>query len=150
MKKFRYLILCGLSLFLTSCASVPMASTAEDTAAKQFGSTTSKANVYVYRGAGVGTALLVQIIMDGRITGSLAPNTYQKLALSPGSHTISTGGAFGNVASATLHAQGGRNYFYKTGPTMGLVMPRVKLEQVDEQTGRAAVMKLKRAAASSY
>lgn len=150
MKSVALFLLGGAALLLASCASVPMASATDDAAAKRFETSPDQANVYVYRGSGVGTALTVQMIVDGRITGSLAPNTYQMTRVSPGSHVISTGGAFENVERSTVNAAGGRNYFFKVGPTMGLVLARVKLEPVDETTGRAAVLRLKRAEASSY
>lgn len=135
---------------LSGCASVPMTSESEDLAAKQFAPPAGKAHVYVYRGGGVGTAVVAQTILDGRITGSLAPNTYELLIVSPGSHVLTTSGGFENVEQVNFQSSAGQNYFFKLGLGMGLVMPRVSLKQVDEETGREAVRGSKRAQAATY
>ena len=68
MKKLLPLII----LMLARCATVPMASEAEDAEAKRFQTLPGQANLYVFRDIGVGTALTFQAAVDGRLIGLIA------------------------------------------------------------------------------
>lgn len=137
-------------ILLTGCASVPMADTSLDYEAKKFNPESGKANIYINRGGGVGTALTLQTIFDGRITGTLAPHTYQLLSVPAGDHVVSIGGENQNAAQSKFKAELGKNYFFDVGFSMGWVSPRVHLEMVDEQTGRLELKDSKRAESSNY
>ena len=145
------LAIIGLAALLAAgCASVPMTDTAQDFEAKKFVPESGKASIYINRGGGVGTALALQIIFDGRIVGTLAPHTYQLLSVPAGDHILATGGQTQNAAQSKFKAEQGKNYFFDVGYSMGWVSPRVHLDMVDEQTGQAAVKNSKRAEATTF
>lgn len=150
MKKLNLLLVAVGCVFLGGCASVPMTSTSLDGEAKRFSPETGKASVYVNRGGGIGTAVTVQTVLDGRIVGSLAPNTYQLLSVSPGERVLSTGAGAENVEQIRFNAEAGRNYFFRVSLAMGWALPRIHLRQIDDEEGRKAVHKSKRAESATY
>ena len=76
MRKLSSLMLIACSALLVGCASVPMTSAALDSEAKKFIAEHGKANIYVNRGGELGRSSVFPTLLDGRIVGSLAPNTY--------------------------------------------------------------------------
>ncbi|MDW8308470.1 MAG: DUF2846 domain-containing protein [Verrucomicrobiales bacterium] len=140
--------LCGM--LLGGCASVPMTSASLDSEAKTFTPPPGKANIYVNRGGGLGTAVTVQVILDGRVVGALAPNTYMLLSVPPGEHVLSTGAGAEKVEIQKLNAEAGKNYFYRVSLAMGWVMARVHLRPMTEEEGRKAVLGSKRAEAVTF
>ena len=149
MKRIKLTIwLVGIGL-LAGCASVPMTSPTLDSQAKAFTPEPGKANIYVNRGGGMGSALEFQVVLDGRISGSLAPHTFQLLSVSPGAHTLLVQGAE-NVQQQKLDAEAGKNYFYRVSVHMGWASGRAHLDPLSEIEGRKEVMDSKRAEAVSY
>jgi hypothetical protein len=145
------LIIIGLAALLAAgCASVPMTTGSLDLKAKKFAPDPGKASIYVNRDGGIGTAVTIQTVLDGRIVGSLAPHTYQFLSVTSGEHVLSTGAGTQNVEQEKLNVEAGKNYFFKVGLAMGWVSPRVHLEQIDEQEGRNEVNNSKRAEATNF
>lgn len=138
------------TMMLVGCASVPMTSASLDREAKTFVPEAGKANIYVVRCGGIGTAVVVQNQLDGRVAGSLAPNTYQMMSVAPGEHVLSTGPGAENVEQVKINAEAGKNYFYKASIAMGWALPRVHLKPMEEQKGRKTVTRLKRAEAMTY
>lgn len=138
----------GLAV-LSGCASVPMTSAALDAEGKKFVPESGKASIYVNRAGGMGTAVTVQTVLDGRIVGALAPNTYQLLSVTAGQHILSTSG-LENVEQVKIDAEAGNNYFYRLSLGMGWMTPRAHIKSVDEEEGRRDVLKSKRAEAASY
>jgi len=150
MNKLNVLALMVCGALLAGCASVPMASAHLDLEAKKFIPDPGKASVYVSRGVGTAWGYPVQIVLDGRIVGSLAQSTYQMLRVPPGDHIISTGGQFENVDQVKFTAEAGKDYFFDVGFGMGWAQPRVHLEQLGEEEGRKAVTGSKRAESANY
>jgi len=149
MKKLSLPFLAVCSLLLAGCASVPMASASADAEGKQFAPQPGRANIYISRGMGVGSALVFQTILDGRIAGALAPNTYQLLSVPAGQHTLIVS-ATENVQQTTLTVQPGRNYFVEVSVSMGWTRGHANIETVSDAEGRRQVLGSKRAAANSY
>ncbi len=137
------------SLLLASCSTVPMSSASADSEAKQFTPPPGRANVYITRGFGVGSALVFQTILDGRIAGALSTNTYQLLSVPSGQHTLIVT-ATENVEQTTLNVQSGRNYFVQVSVKMGWLRGRVSIQHISETEGRSMVLSSKRAAANTY
>jgi hypothetical protein len=127
-----------------------MVSASLDAEAKTFTPEPGKASIYVNRGGGVGTAVTVQTLLDGRVVGSLAPYTFQVLSVTPGPHVLTTGGGAESVEQQKITAEAGRNYFFKLSLSMGWALPRVHLRPMEEREGRAAVLDSKRADAMNY
>ena len=135
----KTLALCALSVLVlaSGCASVQMASSEQDTAAKSFAVKPDKANIYVYRNETMGAALKMPVALDGKLMGDTASKTYLLLEVNPGSHTVVS--KTENDSSVTLNTVAGRNYFLWQEVKMGLMTARSNLQEVDEATGKAGV-----------
>jgi len=149
MKKLNLFVLALSGLLLVSCASVPLASSSADAEAKQFTPQSGRASIYVTRSFGVGSAIIFQTILDGRITGALAPNTYQLLSVPPGQHTLIVT-ATENIQQTTMIVQPGRNYFVEVSVSMGWIKGRANIQSIADAEGRRQVLSSKRAAATTY
>jgi hypothetical protein len=132
----------------SGCASVPMASSEQDTAAKSFATKPGKANVYVYRNESMGAAIKMPVAVNGKLVGDTAAKTYLLLEVAPGQHTITS--KTENDSSVTVNAVAGNNYFLWQEVKMGLMVARSNLQQVDEKTGRAGVEECKLVEASKF
>ncbi len=127
-------------LFLSGCASVPMASAEDDNIKKQFKSPPRDASgLYIYRNTNFGGALKKSVYVDGKLIGETAPMTYFYTMVKAGNHTLSTESEFGEN-DLQLKTEGGRNYFINQSIKMGLFVGGANLELVDEKTGRNGVL----------
>lgn len=136
----RKLKLVGLLLsavIATGCASVPMASTEADAAAKTFQQTPGMANLYIYRNESFGAAVKMPLLLDGQIAGDTAAKTYILKSVAPGSHVITS--KTENDATLTVDTAPGKNYFIWQEVKMGAFSARSDLHLVDEATGKAGV-----------
>jgi sensor c-di-GMP phosphodiesterase-like protein len=115
---------------LAGCASVPMADTSLDAAAKTFATTPDKANIYVYRHESLGAAIKMKVQLDGQYVGSTAAKTYMLLTVQPGHHTIASSAE--NSSAVELQTQAGQNYFVWQEVKMGAFSAGSKLQSVDE------------------
>jgi len=139
----KTLALCALLVLVlaSGCASVQMASSEQDTAAKSFAVKPGKAIIYVYRNETMGAALKMPVALDGKLMGDTASKTYLLLEVNPGQHTVVS--KTENDSSVTLNTVAGRNYFLWQEVKMGLLMARSNLQEVDEATGKAGVAECK-------
>ena len=137
-----------IALLLTSCAAtVPMMSERDDGLAKQFRpAPLNKSNIYLYRDEFLGSAVAFNISLDGHMEGQTGAQTYYLWTVNPGRHVISS--AEENVDTITLYTKPGKNYYIWQEVKMGMFSPRVALHQVDEATGKQAVLQCKRAKSS--
>ena len=136
-------LLLALAVLLTGCVSVPMASDAEDGAAKAFAAKPDRANVYVYRNETFGAAIPMTVSINGRVAGQTGPQTYFMWEVEPGLHEISSHAE--TVSTIQITAQAGKSYYIWQEVKMGLFMARSQLQQMDEETGRKGVLECKRA-----
>jgi uncharacterized protein DUF2846 len=125
----------------SGCASVPMASADQDTAAKSFKPKQGQANIYVYRNETMGAAIKMPVALNGRLVGDTASKTYLLLEVPPGQHTVTS--KTENDSTVTVNAAAGSNYFLWQEVKMGFAVARSNLQQVDEKTGRAGVEECK-------
>jgi hypothetical protein len=130
--------LLGASL-VTGCASVQMASPAEDSAAKAYKVDSTKANIYIYRNETFGAALKMPVTLDNASVGETASKTYIFRQVNPGTHAITSQGK----DTLTLETTAGNNYFVWQEVKMGLVSGGSKLNLVDEAKGKAGVAECK-------
>jgi Protein of unknown function (DUF2846) len=143
----RLIVVAFLVGMVTSigCASVPMASEEMDALGKQFSSPPSgKAGLYVYRDSFGGQALKKAVYIDSSMIGTTANKVYFYRVISPGSHTLSTESEFSDN-SITFQANRGTNHFARQYIKMGLLSGGAGLEMVDEEEGKKAVLRCKRA-----
>jgi len=123
------------------CASVPMASSEMDSAAKSFAVKPGKANIYVFRNESMGAALKMTLVLDGKLVGSTAAKTYVLLEVAPGNHTLIS--KTENDSTLTVSTVAGRNYFVWQEVKMGAFSARSALQLVDETKGRAGIAECK-------
>lgn len=139
----KMLALCALAVLVlaSGCASVQMASSDQDAAAKSFAVKPGKANIYVYRNETMGAAMKMHVMLDGKPVGDTASKTYLVLEVAPGPHTVVS--KTENESTVTVNAAPGRNYFLWQEVKMGLMTARSNLQEVDEATGKAGVAECK-------
>ena len=129
------------AMLASGCASVQMASDAQDSAAKSFQVKPGKANIYVFRNENFGAALKMPVALNGRLVGDTAAKTYLLLEVDPGRHTVVS--KTENDSTVEVNAVAGQNYFLWQEVKMGLMSARSNLQLVDEATGRAGVNECK-------
>lgn len=128
------------------CASVPMASSQQDTAAKQFHAPADKSRIYLYRNETFGSAIKMAVSLDGKSMGQTGPHTYFMWDVAPGRHTIES--LTENTPKLTLDTKPGQLYFVWQEVKMGFLSPRSALHKVDRQTGEKGVMECRLAKSS--
>jgi len=131
----------GLIMLLSACASVPMATDSEDTAAKQATPPAGKALVYVYRNETLGAAIKMPVTLDGRLAGETASKTYFMFTVDSGTHEI---GSIGETnQKLNLKCEAGKTYYVWQEMKMGMWAPNSLLNLVDAATGREALKECK-------
>lgn len=141
-----YVLFLGMLLLLSGCASVPMATDADDSMAKQFTVAADKAKIYVYRNEMMGAAIPMVVSLDGKVAGKSAAKTYFVWEVAPGAHEIMSQGE--KDKAITVNAEAGKTYFVWQEVKMGAFIAGSKLQQVDDATGKAGVQECKMAASS--
>jgi len=140
-KKVLMLLTLVLSVYLTGCATVPMAPTADDQLRKQFSAPSEgSAGLYIYRNSHFGAALTKTIYIDGQLVGATAPMSYFYREVSPGQHTLSTQSEFGNN-DLIIMTNPGMNYYVRQYIKMGVFVGGANLELVLEEDGKKGVSK---------
>jgi len=143
LRKALMLLTLVLSIYLTGCATVPMATTEDDQLRKQFTAPSEgKAGVYMYRNSNFGSALTKTISIDGQLVGATAPMTYFYREVSPGQHTLSTQSEFGNN-DLIVKTDQGMNYFVRQYIKIGVFVGGANLELVSEEEGKKGVSECK-------
>lgn len=141
MKRTFLISIVAVAALLGGCASVAMAPSSADTAAKTFQTTPGKANIYIFRDETFGAAIHLPVALDGNSIGSTAAKTYFLVTVDPGSHTISSGDS-----KVTLDTEAGKNYFVWQEVKMGVLEAHAKLHIVDTAKGEAGVKNCRLAA----
>jgi hypothetical protein len=130
---------------ISGCASVPMASLEQDTAAKQFQVRKGYSNIYLYRNETFGSAIAMTVSLDGKMAGRTGPKTYFVWEVAPGKHDIASHTE--NTARITINAMEGRNHFVWQEVKMGMFQPGSQLHESSEEEGKNGVLECKRAVA---
>lgn len=142
MKKL--LLAAAVAVNLVGCASVQMADTQQDAAAKQFKVAADKAGVYVYRNESIGAAIKMDVLVDDKPVGQTAANTYIYTEVKPGKHTVTSKSE--NTDTVEIDAKPGLLYFIWQEVKMGVLYARTKLHVVSEADGKKGVNETKRVA----
>jgi hypothetical protein len=130
------------ALLASGCASVPMADTTQDTAAKTFVAPRDKAGIYIFRNETFGAAVKMDVFVDGQPLGETVAKSYFYVEVEPGIRTVT--GKSENESSVRFHALAGKLYFIWQEVKMGLLYARNELKLVDEKEGRTGVMESQR------
>ena len=129
---------------LCGCASVPMAPIAADNQAKQFQPVPDKGVLYIYRSESFGGAVKMDVMVDSALIGDTAAETYFRMELPPGKHTIVSKAE--NTDEVDIDVQPGQLYFVWQEVKMGILYARNKLHIVQAGEGEAGVRECKLAA----
>lgn len=130
------------SMLLGGCASVPLASNAENAAAKSFPAPENgKAGLYVYRDSFAGKALKKDVYLDGRCLGETSDKVffYQQITTNQ-PHMLGTESEF-SPNNLTINAISGKNYFVRQYIKMGVFVGGAGLQEVSESEGMRVVSK---------
>lgn len=144
---FNKMTLLGVfTVLVTGCASVPMESKDASDQAKRFAAPSQgQAGLYIYRSAGVGSALKKDIWVDGKCVGESAPNVFFYEEVKGNQEvTIATESEF-SPNEIKLAVANGINYFIKQYIKMGVFVGGSNLEVVGEAEGKEAVKSLEMA-----
>ncbi len=137
-------------VFISGCASVPMASINQDTAMKTFAPPSSdKAGLYIFRDTFRGQGMKKKIYIDGVELAESANKVYFYIALTPGTHTISTADNYDNH-KVTFTAESGKNYFAEQFIEMRLTDSLAGIKMVSDAAGKAGVLQSNLATSKSY
>jgi hypothetical protein len=143
LKKIIIAIAVSSTIFITGCASVPMASPDADKTLKEFASPTEgKSGLYIYRNSSFGAALKKTIRVDGVILGESARYTYFYKELEPGVHEVATESEFSDN-KISIEFQKGINYFVQQYIKLGAFVGGANIKQVPEEEGKKGVLECK-------
>ena len=141
----RFLLNSASSLFviltLANCASVPMASSENDVAAKKFEVPANKSRIYVFRNETLGSALKFTLALDGKIAGQTAADVYYFWDVEPGKHEVACLGD-SNV-NISVNTKAGTSTFVWQEVKMGFWVGQCALHEVNKEEGKAAVRSCK-------
>lgn len=126
------------SMILVGCAArVPMASEEEDEAIKTFAAKADVAGLYIYRNESMGKLFRMDVELDGKPLGQIGSGTFFYLEVAPGRHTVTSHAE--NTSEVTFDAVAGKPLYIWNEVKMGLLKPRVQLQVVDSDKGKAGV-----------
>ena len=139
MKKL--FVAAAIAVNLVGCASVNMGTPQADAAAKQFVAPADKAGVYIYRNESMGSAVKMDVDLDGQPIGQTVAKTYLYKEVPAGKHTITSKAE--NDSTVEVDAKPGMLYYVWQEVKMGVLSARSKLQLVDAATGKAGVSESK-------
>lgn len=136
----KFTTVVAFTLFVSGCASVPMAEKTQSDQAKLFTAPPEgQSGLYIYRDSNFGGALKKDIWVDGDCVGESAPKTFFYRAVAGDvEHTVSTESEF-SPNDLKILVKSGVNYFIRQSIKMGVFVGGAKLEVVDESKGVEAV-----------
>lgn len=138
MKTKLFLAILGVAL-MTGCASVPMGDKTQDAKLKTFADTPKdKAGLYIYRNETMGSAVKMDVDVDGAPIGQTVSKTYLYKELAPGKHTVTSKAE--NTSTLEVDAKPGTLYYLWQEVKMGILSARSKLSLVSDDQGKAGVL----------
>lgn len=137
MRKALIGLLMGVGV-LSGCASVAMVDPQRDAAAKTFVAPADKAGLYVYRNELIGSAVKMDVAIDGKDVGQTVAKTYLYKEVAPGKHVITSSAE--DTAILEVDTRPGALYYVWQEVKMGILFARSKLHLVGEEEGRKGVL----------
>ena len=137
----RILISAMLAMTLVGCATVNMGDAKQDASLKTFTVAPDKSAVYIYRNEGFGAAVKMDVLVDGKMIGQTAAQTYLYKELSPGKHTITSKAE--NDSTLEIDAKMGTLQYIWQEVKMGILYARNQLTVVSEDVGKKGVLESK-------
>jgi hypothetical protein len=148
MNNVMLLSISAMFVFLSGCATVPMATLMQDESAKNFSTLPNKGVVFIYRNEGfIGASLAFIVSVNGKTLGETAPMTYFRLNLNPGKYRIDSYSIADNSA-VDLNVEAGRTYFVWQEIKLGLAGGSTRLHDMSQSEGKEGILESKLIAAS--
>ena len=143
MKKIVTVSTLLAALTLTGCASVPLASDAENVKAKSFPvPSEGHAGLYIYRDSFVGKAQKKDVYLDGKCIGETADKVFFYQQIESGKpHVLATESEFSPNELPLNNTVSGQNYFVRQYIKMGVFVGGAGLELVSDTEGKRVVSK---------
>jgi Protein of unknown function (DUF2846) len=114
-KAFSIMLL-SVALLFSGCASVALASREKESEALDFGTKAGQARLYVFRKSQyAGSGLLTQIVLNGKIKGSLKAGSFFCFSLVPGSYSVAYISADAQ-RNLRVDLESGKNYYVELVP----------------------------------
>lgn len=139
MKKF--LVIAAITMNMVGCASVNMATPQQDAAVKTFAVPKENAGIYIYRNETMGSAVKMEVAVDGMPIGKTTAHTFLYKEVAPGTHTLTSSAE--NTSTLVIDAKPGTLYYVWQEVKMGIMYARTKLNLVDEVEGKKGVLETK-------
>ena len=143
---FVFLSIFLSAIFLSGCATAPMASLAHDSAAKEFKPQPDKSNLYIFRNETMGAVFPMTVVVNGKTLGQTASHTYFLLNVAPGKYKIES--IAEDISTLDLTLEPAKNYYVWQEVKMGMWAPRSSLQQVGDDAGQKGVTDSKLIASS--
>jgi Protein of unknown function (DUF2846) len=135
-------VLAAAVLFLAAaCASVDLAPPDQDAKAKAMEPPPGKALVYVYRSEALGSAVKMNVMVNGKLLGQTAAHTYFLVATPPGKVTVTS--LAEDTSELELQVSAGQKYFVWEEVKMGAWSARSALSQKGAPEGMNGVQQCK-------
>ena len=136
--KLKFVWVAAIMATLGGCASVPMGDAKQDAARKTFVAPADKAGVYIYRNESMGSAVKMDVEVDGKPIGQTVAKTYLYKELPPGKHSITSKAE--NTDTVEIDAKAGTLSYLWQEVKMGILSARTKLNLVNEAEGKKGVL----------
>jgi hypothetical protein len=133
----RSALVLALAVGAVGCASIPRAPKERDAEVKAFKSTPGKANLYVFRDEGMGGAVTMTVLLDGKPVGQTSGHTFVFTQVDPGAHKLISQAE--NDFELPITAEAGKNVFVWQEVKMGVFKARSNLHLVDDKRGQEGV-----------
>lgn len=148
MRRLLFSFILFLSVIIQSCSTAPkrevMVKAIKDYELPEK-PTEDKAMVYVVRPSGLGSMIRFQIFLDGTENqdelGWTKGNQHFYFTIDPGKHCVHS--LAENWSRVQVDLKKGESIFLKQTPTMGFIMARGTLSEVDEVVGKYYMKKTK-------
>ena len=118
---------------LSACVFTPLASSQQDTLAKEFITHPNASTIYVYRSQFNHHDTDSVLYLDGRVVGATQPGSYYRIDTMPGVHTLHGTGS--DVGQYMLTTRPGQLYFV----AVDVIGGHSSFTPVSEETGRERV-----------
>ena len=140
----RALATLALALVASACTHVPLASVEEDAAAKTFETRPDLCGLYVFRSGTHGGGMELELLLDGHPFGRTDGGDYIFAWVQPGPHSLASRGD--DDMQLNLTAKAGTLVFVRQEGEMGYWAFASKLTRVNEDEGKASVLRCERVA----
>jgi hypothetical protein len=130
---------CAFLLAAIALAGCQLPLTPEDLDARKFEAVPGKAVIYLVRIYPDFNDAQTQVRVGDKLILKVNPGNYYRWVVEPGTHTIT--GYASDIGTITVQAEAGRIYYIRQQTSPFTRMPISRFFLVDEQSGRAEVLR---------